>query len=724
MTLRIFFTCLALLVFSGLQAQNTFKAKIVDHETGDPLMGVTVLVPELELGSTTDTSGGVSLDGIPDGEYEIRFSYVGYESLKRRFSFPIPAGQDIITLELHPAHEEMEEVVITSTRSTRSIQDIPTRVEFIAGEELAEKGNMKPGDIRMLLNESTGIQTQQTSATSYNSSIRIQGLDGKYTQLLRDGMPLYSGFSGGLSLMQIAPLDLQQVEVIKGASSTLYGGGAIAGLVNLITKTPGEERELSFMLNGTSALGLDASGFYSERFGKVGTAVFASYNLGTPYDPADIGLTAIPDFQRFTLNPKLFLYFNEQSTLNVGVNYITEKRVGGNMQYAKGKPVENPYFEENETDRVSTQLQYDRVFEGARRLQIKNSLNFYDRSIAIPDYVFAGEQFSSFSEANLVWSNGSAEWITGLNLWTDRFQQREGDPDADLSYDEATLGGFVQNTWNFKPGWTLESGFRLDYQNRYGWFALPRFSLMFDPASNWTFRLGGGIGYKTPTVFSEDAERLQFQNILPLDTSALDAERSIGGNFDINYRTPLAPGLVMTSNVLLYYTKIQDPLQLVPTGNFYEFIQPEGYVDTQGVEVNLKWSYGDLKLFVGYTYADVNSRYGGETTVFPLVARHRLNNVLMYEKHDNFWIGLEAYYFSPQRLNDGATGKAYWITGLMTEKKLGEHFSVFLNFENFLDTRQTAFDTIFTGDLSDPQFRDIYAPVDGFVVNGGFKWEL
>src|SRR5688500_4453880 len=145
-------------------------------------------------------------------------------------------------------------MVITSTRSSRTIADIPTSVEFISGEELEEKGNMKPGDIRMLLSESTGIQTQQTSATSYNSSIRIQGLDGRYTQILRDGYPMYAGFAGGISIMQIAPLDLQQVEVIKGSSSTLYGGGAIAGLVNLVSKTPGEGREISFMANATSAM--------------------------------------------------------------------------------------------------------------------------------------------------------------------------------------------------------------------------------------------------------------------------------------------------------------------------------------------------------------------------------------------------------------------------------------------------------------------------------------
>ena len=110
--------------------------------------------------------------------------------------------------------------MVSSTRSSRTIKDIPTRIEFIAGEELDEKANMKPGDIRMVLSESTGIQTQQTSATSANSSIRIQGLDGRYTQILKDGFPLFSGYSGGLGLLQTPPLDLKQIEVVKGSAST------------------------------------------------------------------------------------------------------------------------------------------------------------------------------------------------------------------------------------------------------------------------------------------------------------------------------------------------------------------------------------------------------------------------------------------------------------------------------------------------------------------------
>ncbi len=710
--------------FYSAVAQHTFTATILDAESSQSLPGVTVYLPEIERGGSTDDDGKIIINNIPSGEFTLRFSFIGYETKRLNYSFPLPDSLQGRIIDLEPANEELEEVIISSTRSSRTIEDTPTRVEFIAGEELAEKGNMKPGDIRMLLNESTGIQTQQTSATSYNSSIRIQGLDGKYTQLLRDGLPLYSGYSGGLSLMQIAPLDLKQVEVIKGSSSTLYGGGAIAGIVNLISKTPAEEAELNVMLNGTSALGLDASVFYSEKFGKVGTTVFASYNHGSPYDPADIGLTAIPEFDRFTLNPKLFVDFNENTELIAGLNFIKESRLGGNMDYVQGDDVNNPYFEQNDTDRISTQFQFSHNPGVSSRLEFKNSLNSYDREISIPDYSFAGRQFSSFSELNYSTFSSDLEWIIGINLWTDKFTQFEGSPGQDLGYDQTTTGIFGQNIWNISSRWTLETGLRGDYHNEYGVFVLPRFSLMVEPDDALTLRLGGGLGYKTPTVFSEDAERIQFQNILPVDSEILEAERSAGGNFDINYRISLTEELSLATNTLLFYTRINDPLQLVPVNDNYEYQQPAGFIDTKGVEVNLKWTWRDFKLFVGYTFSDVKEHYDGEVTLFPLVARHRLNNVLMYEKHENFWIGLEAYYFSPQQLSDESTGQSYWIVGLMTEKRVGERFSFFLNFENFLDTRQTAFDTIFTGSIENPQFREIYAPVDGFVINGGVKIQL
>jgi outer membrane receptor for ferrienterochelin and colicins len=715
----------ALLCTAAAYAQNTFKAFVKDAKTNEALAGATALVTQTGLKATTDAAGLITLTQIPNGRQILEFRYAGYQTRIDTLNFPLQQTQPAIIL-LTPDEKELEAVVVTATRSSRTISNIPTRVEVISGEELDEKGNMKPGDIRMLLAESTGIQTQQTSATSGNSSIRIQGLDGKYTQIIRDGFPLYSGFSGGLGLLQIAPLDLKQVEVIKGSSSTLYGGGAIAGLVNLVSKTPTNQRQLNFLLNGTSAAGLDASGFYAQKFSRIGASIYAAYNHGSAYDPAHIDLTAIPRYNRFTLNPKLFIYFNERTTLNAGINTTVENRIGGDLHYIKGNGnAQHNYFEENKTGRYSTQVTLNHQLNAQQQLTFKNSISYYDRTINLPGYQFSGAQTSTYTEGNYAYNGTKTDWVAGLNLLTDHFNEDVNSSFPVRSYSHNTLGGFVQNIWNATEKFTLETGLRGDYHNRYGFFVLPRLSGLFKFNPKWSARLGGGMGYKAPNVFTEDAERIQFRNVLPIDVAGTTAERSYGTNLDLNYRTALFNDAVsMSINQLFFYTRIDHPILLtaLPNGNL-QYQQPRADLNTKGLETNIKLTYADFKLFVGYTLAHVTQHVGNVISPYPLVSRHRLNNVLMYEVEDKWKLGAEAYYFSPQQLNDGTRGKAYWTAGFMAER-LWSRFSLFINFENLTDTRQTRFDTIYTGSITNPTFRDIYAPLDGFVVNGGIKVRL
>ena len=718
------------LLYTGIAfSQNTFKAIIVDSKTTRPLAGATATVQGIGAGAHADSLGAITITNIPAGQQVIKFSYLGYQPRLDTIVFPLTQTQPM-TIALQPAGgddgEELDAVVVSATRSSRTITNIPTRVEVISGEELDEKGNMKPGDIRMLLAESTGIQTQQTSATSGNSSIRIQGLDGKYTQIIRDGFPLYSGFSGGLGLLQVAPLDLKQVEIVKGASSTLYGGGAIAGLVNLVSKTPEEKRRLDFLLNGTSARGLDASAFYSQKFNKVGATVYAAYNHGTPYDPAGIGLSAIPRFNRYTLNPKLFFYINNNTILIAGANATIENRLGGDMQYLKGNGNDqHSYFEQNKTGRYSTQLQLDHKINDKEKLVIKNSVSYFDRSVNLPGYRFSGVQTSTYSEATYAVNSDKSDWVAGLNYLTDNFNEDKNSSFALRSYNYNTLGAFVQNTWNAAGKFTLESGLRGDYHNHYGFFVLPRLSGLYKFNTDFYARLGGGMGYKAPNVFTEDAERVEFRNVLPINSADNKAERSYGTNFDLNYRMGLFDNQVSLSvNQLFFYTRVEHPILLYPLGNGnLQYLQPPGDLNTKGIETNVKITWQNFKLFLGYTLADVTQHTNSTITNYPLVSKNRLNNVLVYEVEGKFKIGAEAYYFSPQRLNDGTTGRGYWTTGLMAEK-IWERFSLFINFENLTDTRQTKFGSIYTGSITDPTFKDIYAPLDGFVVNGGIKFKL
>jgi len=719
---KIILSILALFITTLTFAQNTWKARIADADSKEPLTAATAFLKGTTIGAKADDKGEVTLSNIPNGDQTIVIKLVGYEDKTISLKFPL-TQTGIQEILLKESEDELETVVISSTRSSRSIKDLPTRVEFIAGEELEEKANMKPGDIRMVLSESTGIQTQQTSATSANAAIRIQGLDGRYTQILKDGLPLYSGAASGLGLLQIAPLDLKQVELLKGSASTLYGGGAIAGLVNLISKTPTKERELNFHFDGTDALGLTLNGFYSKRNEKVGTTLFASYQNNSAYDPAGLDLSAIPKSERFTFNPKFFLYPSEKTTIMLGVNATVEDRIGGDMHFIDGETMANHnYFEQNKTQRLSTQFLLDHAFGKCSHFTLKNSVSYFNRDLTTPGYLFSGEQYSTFTEANYASHGEVMEWIAGTNLLTDNFKEQQT---GSRNYNQITAGVFVQNTFKANEWLHIETGMRADHVNDYGFAFLPRISALFKISPKLTSRLGGGLGYKAPTIFTEDSERIQYRNVLPISTTANKLEKSYGANWDINYRTALFNNSVsFTINHLFFFTHLNNPLQLLAVNNGnHQFVNVAGNLESKGTETNVKLGYKDFKLFLGYTYTDAHRHENAVQLPNTLTAKHRINSVLMYEVEDKWKIGLEAYTFSKQLLNDGTVGKNYVITGFMIEK-LWERFSIYLNFENFLDARQSRFDTIYTGPLSNPQFRDIYAPLDGFVMNGGIKFRL
>jgi outer membrane receptor for ferrienterochelin and colicins len=712
----------AIFTINTALSQNKFQAQIKDALTNDVLPGSTAFIQVANIAVIADSNGVVEINNIPDGIQVIKFQYVGYEQEQDTIIFP-QADSSMNIIFLRSTGGDLEEVIISATRSSRTIDDIPTRVEVISADELDEKATMQPANAKMILTESTGIQTQQTSATSANASIRIQGLDGKYTQLLKDGFPLYSEFSSGLSIIQIPPLDLKRVEVIKGASSTLYGGGAIAGLINFVTKVPSVKRELSFLVNGNMTKATDLSGYYSQKFRKTGFTLFVSQNIQPAYDTDKDGLSDIPKFRRYSINPKLFFYIDQLSTLSFGINSNFENRTGGDMKVINSDADSvHTYFEKNHSDRISSVLMFERRYPDKGILTVKNSIGYFNRTITKSDYLFSGRQLSSFSELNYEIDRKKTEWIIGGNLWTDDFTQTNSTPNP-LDNNLLIGGVFVQNNFRVTNKLIFETGFRADENNQSGLFLLPRISAMYKINPKLTTRIGGGLGYKTPTIFSEEAEEKSFKNIQPLDLNKVGAEDAIGWNFDFNYKTTLLGKFSFSINQLFFYTRVKQPLilndSILPNGN-YEFVNANGFLDSKGLETNVKIRYDVISFYCGYTLIDAATHFNNNTRVNPLTAKNRIYLTLMYEIENKLRVGYELFYTGQQQLSNSETRPDYWIMGISAEY-IFKHFSLFVNAENFTDRRQSRYEQMYSGGIQNPQFKEIWAPTDGFIFNGGFK---
>ncbi len=707
---------LTIVMCFSIKAQTTnIQIKVVSEFESEPLLGATVYFEELKKGAVTDFDGITTFTEIPNGQHFLVISFLGFETLKT--TIQIPNNSDLI-FKLKSGENELNEVVLQSSRSTRTVKKIPTRIEFIGAEELGEKAIMNPTNISMVLRESTGIQMQQTSLSSGSTNIRIQGLDGRYTQLLRDGFPLYGGFSSGLSILQIPPLDLQQFEIIKGSSSTLYGGGAIAGLINMISKTPDEEPVLDIMLTQTQALGSTANIFYSKRNDKFGISLYGSGHSQKAYNPENDGFSNLPKTTSISFNPKFFYYPSEKITFWIGLNGTYDDRIGGDVtKIESGENGIHQYTEENISKRLSSQAVYKMQIDSINSLNIKNSISFFDRNLTIPDFNFDGQQINTFTEVTYQKASSKVDWIFGANLYTSNFDENDNAP-LQRDQTDITYGMFANNIYDLSDNWILETGLRADYNTDFGFFLLPRVSLLYKNDNGFSSRIGGGLGYKIPDIFTEEAEFINFENILGIDKSNLKAERSYGLNLDFNYKTRLFESIGFSINQLFYVSAINNGLLLNGTDNgLFAFENATDEILSKGAETNIKFTYKDFRWFLNYALIDTKLNYLAGNPQKPLTAKHNAGSVLMYES-EKWRIGYETFYTGKQFLSNGTETTDFVTMGLLLMRNF-KFGSAFVNFENFTDRRQSKFSPLVLPPHENPIFPEIYAPTDGFIFSVG-----
>jgi len=717
-------------------AQNKFSAIVKDAETKETLIDVNVILKGTKDGASTNLNGEVFLTGIPNGAQTFSFTYIGYTELTRTFVFPKDA-EGIHEILLSKAPVEIDEIIVESTRSNKSISLTPTRVEALT-DEIDEAASMEPSRISHLITHTTGVQVQTTSASSNGAVVRIQGMNGRYSKMLKDGFPLYGGFSGSLDVLQIPPLDLRQVEFIKGSSSTLHGGGAISGVLNLLSKTADKD-EILLHFNHSTVGSNDLNAFVSRRFGKFGFTNLVSYQLHKEFDADDDGYADLPKLSKFNFNPKLFFYPNEQTSLYFGGTITREFREGGAMSLIDNLAPNNEHFYSDlqESDRYTTQFKLDHTINKDQSLVFKNSFNVFDRYLNIRQdsvgnsAIFGGTQNSHFSELTYGIQDSKHELIIGANYVSDDFVRKDYDEPSYLPVEEnhQTASLFMNHIWEANKFIAVESGLRADWnknksnisEDKGEVFIMPRIAALVKYTPKLSTRISGGLGYRPMTIFNEEAEPYGFKNFMAIDFANTQAENSIGLNGDIAYKSMIGDNMLLSLNQMFFYNIIQNPIVLnqdLITDNYF-FQNAANDIISQGFETQLKFTFWKITWFLGYTYTDVYFNANEKETIV-LNPKHSVKGDFLFVEDGKWRIGLDYEYKSPQKLSNGSNSRDLFTTGLVIERTI-DNFVLFFNAENITDARQTRYESIRSSENNTPQFTEIWAPLDGRFINFGLK---
>lgn len=720
---------LAIIFATNLFAQTAqLRGTIKDEEHQNPLPGATVFLEKTSFGTSSDAEGAFSFDNVPAGLYTLRVSLIGYAGFSQTVTLKAP-DHPVLEIFLSPVEVEEEEVVVTGTRTARHIADVPVRIEAIPQEEVEEKILMTPASTAMLLNEATGARVQTVSSAGGALNLRIQGLSGRYTQILLDGVPNFSGLAAGLGLTQLAPLNLRQVEIVKGAGSALYGADAIAGVVNFITKEPRETPEVSVLLNATTQKGFDAAAYYGRRIHKLGYTLFASKNLQSRFDVDGDGFADNPEYDKLTVAPKLTYQLSERAQLTTSLGIFHEDRLGGAANATRAAVgTGKPYLEEVKSNRVDAAAQLAWNLGDWRSFTAKVAGMRLKREAFYGDSPFNATQALLYAEAQYAFAWGAQSLLAGATLNVDDFDDRTPNVAAPRDYHFRAPGFFAQNEVRLAEKWTLLASARLDFHNEFGAFFTPRAAMMYRPASTLTLRLGGGSGFKAPTIFVEQSEEAGFRNVRPLQNVVAENSRSL--SFDTNWRGSVRD-LYATLNAAFYFTRLDHALIADDDSlrqNVLFLRNAMGATLTRGAELSAKLSWLNWKLVCNYTYTYATQNHGGAAYELELNPRHAFGAILVWENEKSGKLGLETYWTGAQRLEQNPfreRAPSYWIAGVIAEKKFGA-LRTFINFENIFDTRQTRFDPIIVGDPQAGGIRTIpiYAPLEGRVINGGIRFVL
>ncbi|MGI2175188.1 TonB-dependent receptor plug domain-containing protein [Shewanella ulleungensis] len=623
----------------------------------------------------------------------------------------------------HEHEEEMETIVIQATRSGRIADEQPIRVEVVNREEIEEKAAMRPGNISMLVAETGGVRLQTTSPALGSANIRLQGLYGRYTQLLADGLPLYGNQAASIGLLQVPPTDLSRVEIIKGSASSLYGGSALGGVINLVSRTPGDELNGEVLVNGTTRNGQDVTTYVESPLSEnVKGSITAGAHYQDEQDIDDDGWIDLAGYERYTVRPRLFWEGEAGQTLYVTSGYMTEDRTGGTLD--DNTVADGTSFEQSQdSERLDGGLVFTMPLLETLTMTTRGSAMVQDHVHVYGTDIEEDQHESYLFENSIAGYTDNSDWVVGLAYQSEVFSS-DTFPEFDYSYD--VPGAFAQLDYELTDQITTSYSARIDEHSEYGTQFSPRVSVLYRP-NDLTIRGSYGEGYFAPTPFVEEIEAAGLSRLAPIDN--LQEERAKTASLDFTYRFD-----DVETSLTLFGSNVDNVTTLESFSNnsngtldAVRLVNASGESQIRGSEVLLRYYLGDVKLTASYLYLDATeeSPEGTGRRDIALTPEHSGGFVAMWEQHGNFRAGFEAYYTGTQRVNDNPyidETNPYWHLGLMGEITVGS-VSWFINLENLLDVKQTDEHPMLLPSRapSGQWTTDIWSRNDGFIANAGIR---
>ena len=597
---------------------NTIAGHVIEKGTENSLPYATILIVETGRGTVSDENGDFIFTDIPEGVYTLRAQLLGYGTQEKKVTVSKEFAVDI-----HFAMVEegilTDEVVVSANRNEVSRKVAPVVVN-VMGVKLFESVNST--DLAKALNFQSGLRVENNCQNCGFPQVRINGLEGPYSQILINSRPVISALSGVYGLEQIPVNMIDRVEVVRGGGSALFGANAVGGTINIITKDPVND---SFQVSSTMSnmngkvweqyMGANASLVSKDNV--YGIAVYQSYRNRNPYDADDDGFSELGKLNMNTFGLRAYYRPMKSSRLSIEYHTTNEFRRGGNkFDY---EPFETDITEQTKHVINSGGLNYDLFWKDyEHKISFFASAQHVDRN----SYYGAQQDANAYGKTkDLTWVAGAmyagnfkkvlfapAQFTAGLEYQNDDLHDVMTGYNRDLRQEVRIASAFVQNEWKMDK-FSLLAGFRLDDHNLIdNPIFSPRVNMLYKPSDKLQARLTWSTGFRAPQAYDEDLHvtAVGGEGVLIRLADGLKPEKSNSFSGSIDWTANIGH---FQTNLLIegFYTSLNDVfyLQNVGADNSGNAIQERrngSGAEVYGINIDGKIAHGrDASLQVGFT---------------------------------------------------------------------------------------------------------------------------